>query len=144
MYPPPTLWRVGSRLLFCIAVGVLSVMHVGLFMTREEEPAGTLRCVDIIRNAVFFAVIALLCAVAGDALQASLLAAGLARPGPFGQGVEVDADGGLRDAQGRASDALFAIGSLRIGAEWESIAVPDLRLQAARIAARLRPASQSS
>jgi hypothetical protein len=72
MYPPPTLWRVGSRLLFCIAVGVLSVMHVGLFMTREEEPAGTLRCVDIIRNAVFFAVIALLCAVAGAALLSRL------------------------------------------------------------------------
>lgn len=72
MYPPPTLWRVVSRLLFCIAVGVLSVMHVGLFMTRTEEPAGTLRCVDIIRNAVFFAVIALLCAVAGAALLSRL------------------------------------------------------------------------
>ncbi|MBB6600222.1 FAD/NAD(P)-binding protein [Luteimonas sp. MC1825] len=82
--------------------------------------------------------------VAGDALQASLLAAGLARPGPFGLGVDVDGDGALRDRHGTAGAHLFAIGSLRIGAEWESIAVPDLRLQAARIAARLRPAARSS
>ena len=80
--------------------------------------------------------------VAGDALQASLLAAGLARPGPFGLGVDVDGDGALRDRHGTAGAHLFAIGSLRIGAEWESIAVPDLRLQAARIApaqARIAP-----
>ncbi|MBJ6981598.1 FAD/NAD(P)-binding protein [Luteimonas sp. MC1572] len=82
--------------------------------------------------------------VADDALQASLLSAGLARPGPFGLGVDVDGDGALRDRDGSTAAALFAIGSLRIGAEWESIAVPDLRLQAARIAARLRPAARSS
>ncbi len=82
--------------------------------------------------------------VADDPLQASLLAAGLAQPGPFGLGVDVDGEGALRDSTGHAGAHLFAIGSLRIGAEWESIAVPDLRLQAARIAAVLRPASQSS
>ncbi|MCD9032079.1 FAD/NAD(P)-binding protein [Luteimonas sp. Y-2-2-4F] len=72
-----------------------------------------------------------------DPLLAALREAGLVRAGPCGLGLDVDADGAVRDAGGRARDDLYAIGSLRIGAEWESVAIPELRVQAARIAARL-------
>jgi YD repeat-containing protein len=70
--PPQTLWRVVPRLLFCITVGVLSVMHISFFMTQAEEPVSTLRCVDIVRNAAVFTGIGLLCAVAGAALLSRL------------------------------------------------------------------------
>lgn len=81
IYPPQTLWRVVPRLLFCITVGVLSVMHIGFFMTRAEEPAGTIRCVDIIRNAAVFVGIAMFCAMAGATLLSRLKQL-LRSPGP--------------------------------------------------------------
>ena len=46
-----------------------------------------------------------------------------------------DADGRLLDATGHARDDLRVMGSLRIGEAWETIAVPELRLQAAAVAA---------
>ncbi|HRF84387.1 MAG TPA: pyridine nucleotide-disulfide oxidoreductase, partial [Pseudoxanthomonas sp.] len=45
-----------------------------------------------------------------------------------------DAEGRLLDAAGHPQDDLRAIGSLRIGEAWESIAVPELRVQAEAIA----------
>ena len=59
-----------------------------------------------------------------------LLGRGLARPGPHGIGIDTDAQGRVIEAEGRASPRLFALGSLRIGTLWESIAVPELRVQA--------------
>ncbi|PPV08121.1 hypothetical protein XBLMG947_1040 [Xanthomonas bromi] len=63
-----------------------------------------------------------------------LLGQGVAVAGPHGIGVDTDADGGLIDADGRANRRLRVIGSLRIGSLWESLAVPELREQAAAIA----------
>jgi len=48
-----------------------------------------------------------------------------------------DADGGLVDAAGRVSNRLFTLGPLRKGELWESTAVPELRVQAERLARRL-------
>lgn len=66
-----------------------------------------------------------------------LLRQGLARPGPHAIGLDTDEHGAMLMADAHAHPRLFAIGSLRIGSVWESIAVPDLRQDAAHLAARL-------
>jgi uncharacterized NAD(P)/FAD-binding protein YdhS/glyoxylase-like metal-dependent hydrolase (beta-lactamase superfamily II)/rhodanese-related sulfurtransferase len=76
-------------------------------------------------------------AEAGDPLLDSLFAAGAARPGAHGLGVDVDAEGAVVEADGRCSRTLWAIGPLRRGAEWETTAVREIRLQAAALATRL-------
>ncbi|HET6396675.1 MAG TPA: pyridine nucleotide-disulfide oxidoreductase, partial [Pseudoxanthomonas sp.] len=67
-------------------------------------------------------------------LLEQLLGEGHALPGAHGIGLATDADGRLLDAGGRPQDDLRAIGSLRIGQAWESIAVPELRVQAEALA----------
>lgn len=67
-------------------------------------------------------------------LLQQLLADGHARPGPHGLGLDSDADGRLRDAQGRSQPTLQVMGSLRIGTLWESLAIPELRSQAQQAA----------
>lgn len=71
-------------------------------------------------------------------LVRALLAHGLATPGPLGLGVATDASGALRDRDGHADASLLAIGSLRIGELWESLAIPELRTQAADVARPVR------
>jgi uncharacterized NAD(P)/FAD-binding protein YdhS len=70
-------------------------------------------------------------------LVAQLLAEGMARVDPLGIGLDVDNDCALIDADGRASDRVFAVGPMSQAAFWEVIAVPDIRLQAAALARRL-------
>ncbi|MCF5943776.1 pyridine nucleotide-disulfide oxidoreductase, partial [Xanthomonas perforans] len=67
-------------------------------------------------------------------LLQQLLGQGIAVAGPHGIGVDTTADGSLIDADGRTQPQLRVIGSLRIGTLWESLAVPELREQAAAIA----------
>ncbi len=67
-------------------------------------------------------------------LLTELAGRGLARPGPHGIGLDTVACGCVVDADGVAQDDLFALGSLRIGSLWESLAIPELRVQAAEIA----------
>jgi uncharacterized NAD(P)/FAD-binding protein YdhS len=69
----------------------------------------------------------------------SLAVRGMLWPGPFGLGIDVDRDGALVDADGVAARALYAVGAARRGSEWEVAAVPDIRRQAQRLAAVLRP-----
>ncbi|WP_369977694.1 FAD/NAD(P)-binding protein [Xanthomonas bundabergensis] len=59
-----------------------------------------------------------------------LLGCGHAAPGPHGIGVATAADGALLDADGQADPRLRVLGSLRIGSLWESLAIPELRVQA--------------
>jgi uncharacterized NAD(P)/FAD-binding protein YdhS len=70
-------------------------------------------------------------------LVAQLVAEGYARADPLGIGLDVDNDCALVDASGRASERIFAVGPMSQAAFWESIAVPDIRLQAASLALRL-------
>jgi uncharacterized NAD(P)/FAD-binding protein YdhS len=70
-------------------------------------------------------------------LLESLFAQGLARMDALGVGVDVDDNCALVDRQGRASRRLFAIGPMSQAAFWEIIAVPDIRLQTAQLAAYL-------
>ena len=74
---------------------------------------------------------------AGEPLLDALLAAGRARPDSLRVGLDVDAQCRVFDANGRASDSLYAIGPITRGTFWESVAVPDIRAQAERVAAQL-------
>lgn len=78
-----------------------------------------------------------------DPLWRGLLADGAATPGPLGIGVATDA-GRLRPAGAGgpairagspASPPLFTLGSARRGELWETTAVPEIRVQAAEVAA---------
>jgi uncharacterized NAD(P)/FAD-binding protein YdhS len=74
---------------------------------------------------------------AGEPLLDALLAAGRIRPDPARVGVDVDLESRALDAEGAASDTLSAIGPITRGAFWESIAVPDIAVQAAAVAKRI-------
>jgi len=80
----------------------------------------------------------------GDPLLTALLTRGLARLGALGMGLAVGTDGAVLDRAGQASGRLWAIGSLRQGTEWETTAVPELRRQAASVAAQLRAHVQTA
>lgn len=68
-----------------------------------------------------------------DPLFASLLNAGLAVEDPLGLGI-VTRGGAVVDRDGRAQQDLRTIGSLRRGELWESVAIPEIRAQAAEVA----------
>ncbi len=72
-------------------------------------------------------------------LLQQMLGSGTARPGPHGIGIDSAPDGSLLDADGVAEPRVQVLGSLRIGRLWESLAIPELRVQAAQAAARLLP-----
>ncbi len=74
---------------------------------------------------------------AGEPLLNALLAAGTIRRDALRIGLDVDGDCRAIGADGRASATLSVIGPVTRGAFWESVAVPDIRVQAARVAARL-------
>jgi uncharacterized NAD(P)/FAD-binding protein YdhS len=57
----------------------------------------------------------------------------LARPDPLFLGLDVSPDGALIDAHGSVSNALYAIGPVRKGGLWETIAVPELRVQVSEL-----------
>ena len=69
------------------------------------------------------------CAESGRALLRNLIRGGICAPHPTGLG--------LAAADLAVADNLYTLGSLLTGQLWETIAVPELRDQAARIARRL-------
>ena len=73
----------------------------------------------------------------GSRLLAALCSAGTARPHPLAVGLDTGAGGAIRDARGRESETLFALGPLRRGELWETTAVPEIRAQAVALAQRL-------
>lgn len=72
-----------------------------------------------------------------EPLLRRLAAAGLARPGQLGLGIDVDAQARVIGADGRADPRLYALGPLTRGALWEITAVPDIRVQVAEVAAAI-------
>lgn len=72
---------------------------------------------------------------AAPPLVRALLDAGLARLDMHGIGLDTDLDGALVGGDGMGSDRLHAVGALRRGTLLESTAIPELRHQAARLAA---------
>ncbi|HEX4138762.1 MAG TPA: FAD-dependent oxidoreductase, partial [Candidatus Methylacidiphilales bacterium] len=72
-----------------------------------------------------------------DPLVRQLLIRDLLAPDPLRLGVSTAADGQLRNEAGRPIHGLYTLGSPRLGGLYESIAVPELRRQAADLAAHL-------
>lgn len=69
---------------------------------------------------------------------AGLVADGSVCAGPHGMGIATDAaTGQVHDAKGAHVDGLYAIGPLRRGTLWESTAVPEISIEARRLAALL-------
>lgn len=72
-------------------------------------------------------------------LTGSLITQGRARLDPLGLGLDLDADGRVLDAQGRADGRLWVLGPPARAAFWETIAVPDIRKRIERMAEELNP-----
>lgn len=77
-------------------------------------------------------------AALGEPLLDSLLRQGLLTPCPLGLGIRTAPGYALRDREGNASEVLFHTGPLLKADHWESTAVPELRVHAARLAEHLR------
>jgi uncharacterized NAD(P)/FAD-binding protein YdhS len=73
------------------------------------------------------------CRKVDDSLLTDLMRRKLARPDPLSLGLDVSPDGALIDAYGDVSDLLYAIGPVRKGSLWETIAVPELRVQVSEL-----------
>jgi uncharacterized NAD(P)/FAD-binding protein YdhS len=69
-----------------------------------------------------------------DPLLASALVDGVVARHPLGLGLDVDDVGRARRPDGTVHPHLWTTGSLRKGAEWESTAVPELRVHARDLA----------
>ena len=76
-------------------------------------------------------------------LLKDLMNKGLARPDELSLGLAVSDDGAVLDEQDTPSEFLYALGPLRKGRLWETIAVPELRVQVAELAKLLLAACQS-
>ncbi len=73
----------------------------------------------------------------GDPLLTALLASGRLRLDRLRIGLDVDPACAAIDVEGRVSESLSVIGPVTRGTFWECVAVPDIRVQADRIAKRL-------
>jgi uncharacterized NAD(P)/FAD-binding protein YdhS len=67
----------------------------------------------------------------------NLLRRGMVQPDEMDMGLQVDTDFAVIDHEGNRSSRLFAIGPLLRGTLWETVAVPELRSQALRVAQTL-------
>lgn len=72
-----------------------------------------------------------------DPLVVALRRGGLIRPDELGLGLDTDEEGRLVSADGTVSARLTLVGPLRKGRLWEHTAVPELRVEAKRVADRL-------
>ncbi len=68
---------------------------------------------------------------------AGLLATGRARPDELGLGLDISEEGALLDAEGLASERIFAIGELRKGVEWEAIGITEIRDHSGAVARQI-------
>jgi uncharacterized NAD(P)/FAD-binding protein YdhS len=64
-------------------------------------------------------------------------AEGMIRPDELGLGISVDSQSQVLGAAGERQPGLFAVGALTAGQFWEITAVPDIRVQARKVAERI-------
>lgn len=76
-------------------------------------------------------------ATGADPLTESLRRTGLARLNALATGFDCDRTGALLGQHGQASAPIWAVGPIRRGATWETTAIPEIRAQAATVAAVL-------
>jgi uncharacterized NAD(P)/FAD-binding protein YdhS len=67
-------------------------------------------------------------------LVRNLMKRGLIRPGPANLGIDALPNGAIIGRDGASSDVLYTLGSTMRGVLWEVIAVPEIRVQAERLA----------
>ena len=72
-----------------------------------------------------------------DILLKNLMKKGMIRPGPANLGIDALADGSVIGKDGAASGKLYTIGPPMRGVLFETIAVPEIRLQAEQLAGKL-------
>lgn len=77
--------------------------------------------------------------VESDPLVRSLVAEGMARPGPYRLGLDTDPHGALLRRDGSPHPALWTLGPTRRGRLWETTAAPEIRAQARALADVLAP-----
>src|SRR3984885_5587763 len=123
----------------------------GHLKTVDASPAGahiTLRAND--KSESFYADRVINCTGPGmnyrrvpSTLLQNLFKRGLVTSGPLGTGFHCSQDGAVIDASGHTSEIIFNLGPGRLGDLLESIAVPEIRQQAVRLAStladRIRP-----
>ena len=80
----------------------------------------------------------------GDPLLRDLIGRGLARPDPHRLGIDASPSGAVIDAAGRPSSTLFTLGPTLRGLQYETTAIPEIRVQAAALALRLTAAAPVS
>ncbi len=80
---------------------------------------------------------------ARDPLTGPLIAGGRARLDTLGLGLDLDADGRVRSADGAPDGRLFVLGPPARAAFWETIAVPDIRKRVEDVARALANGSGS-
>ena len=135
--------EVAVQLNRLLADGVLTI-HAGRLLTAETN--GSRACITI-RSAqsgdtiVLHADRVINCtgpsrnySKADIPLIAAMRDQGWLTPDRLGLGIETDADGRLINVDGSPVSNLFAIGPLRIPALFESIAIPEIRVQADKLA----------
>ena len=132
--------EIGRDLDRWIAEGRFAV-H-GAAIQRVERRGGRLRIVGRDRHAGRPDRIVVAVGPDPDATASPLLGAairdGWLRPGPMGIAIDVDpATGRVLDANGEPTLPAYALGALRKGVLWETIAIPEIRDQAADVARRL-------
>jgi uncharacterized NAD(P)/FAD-binding protein YdhS len=132
--------QIGARLRALQDAGRLRVAAATVASARPAGDRIALRIgdEDVLADGVVNAIgPAWDCRLGDNALLRHLLATGAAVPGPVGLGLATTADGTLIGRDGRPSEHVVTLGSLRRGELWETIAVPELRTQAAELAERL-------
>ena len=137
---------VGARIAALQAQGALSVRAGELLALRpvpggfeaEIRPRGT---AGVIHRR--YAAVVNCTGLSGDlardgsGLFAELLADGLAARDPLGLGLAVNEAFQLLRPDGRPTARLYAVGPLTRAAVWESVAIPDLRVQTSAVARRV-------
>ncbi|GAA4577547.1 FAD/NAD(P)-binding protein [Planotetraspora kaengkrachanensis] len=81
--------------------------------------------------------------VSRDPFLSGFFAAGLGRPDALGLGLDADDGGAVLDVWGRPSERIFTLGPTLRGTRYETTAIPEIRAQAAGLAARLVAAVRS-
>ena len=133
--------RTGEALEAAVADGTV-VLHTGTLVATDDRDGRLAAHLSDGSSVTVGAVVACTGGIGAldqsdDPLLQGLLRNGGARPGPVGLGLDTAGDGRLRDADGHAHARIWTIGSLRRGNLWETTAIPEIRCQAAEVAAEL-------
>lgn len=132
--------RIAERIERYRAEGRLTVADGGLTAIANDgdralaEVGGTMVTADAVVNCTGPQTD--VTAIADPLLQA-LLGRGLIAPDPLRLGLDTTPHGEVIDADGIVVPGLLTVGPPRKGALYETTAIPEIRLQAAEIAARI-------